>query len=380
MSRRGRWLTAGVVATALVASSARAADESPVVQALADRLSEELAQLEAAASIQTRLVELDRQAGGVDHAADVADRASSEGGRKLAAYRRTRAEREALARDRARSLYKLARGGALRLYVEQAGSPSPTDRRVPVGRSLRFLLRHDALELSIHRRSQRRQEGEIAEAARELRMLGAGALVRAMQEHVLVSASERLDASLDRARSARKEATAAAGSQGWLRLHPELEQVRQTWQSLQKMRGLEAAAALERPVAGRVVAGFGEDEDLATGVSVLRNGVELHAWPNRRVAAFADGTVSMVTTIPGMEEAVILDHGAGQYSLTARLWRLSVREGDRVRAGERIGYVAPKTIDDGLGSTLYFELRHAGKPIDPEPYLARARARASRDE
>jgi septal ring factor EnvC (AmiA/AmiB activator) len=69
---------------------------------------------------------------------------------------------------------------------------------------------------------------------------------------------------------------------------------------------------------------------------------------------------------------VVIDHGAGQYSLTARLWRVELQEGQQVEAGAIVGRVAPKGIDDGLGTTVYIELRHGEKPIDPTPYLVRA--------
>jgi septal ring factor EnvC (AmiA/AmiB activator) len=89
----------------------------------------------------------------------------------------------------------------------------------------------------------------------------------------------------------------------------------------------------------------------------------------------ADGRVVMVTALPGFENVVVLDHGGGQYTLTARLWDIGVEEGQELEGGDLLGRVAAKPLDDGLGSTVYIELRHGEKPVDPTQYLKRARRR-----
>jgi murein DD-endopeptidase MepM/ murein hydrolase activator NlpD len=64
---------------------------------------------------------------------------------------------------------------------------------------------------------------------------------------------------------------------------------------------------------------------------------------------------------------VILDHDNDYYTLYAHLAEIQVKEGDDVRQGHRIGTVG----DTGSieGPRLYFEVRHQGKPQDPESWL-----------
>ena len=102
---------------------------------------------------------------------------------------------------------------------------------------------------------------------------------------------------------------------------------------------------------------------------MVRNGVELAARRDEEVRAPAAGRVVMVAELPGFEQVVVIDHGAQRLSMLGRLWKLTVAEGDDVEAGAALGRVAPKALDDGLGTTAYLELRHGDKPVDPAPRL-----------
>jgi len=88
----------------------------------------------------------------------------------------------------------------------------------------------------------------------------------------------------------------------------------------------------------------------------------------------------MVSRLPGYEEVVVIDHGDGVLTLTGRLWRLQVAQGELVERGEVLGQVAPKAVDDGLGTTVYVELRHGERPVDPTPRLSPASATTMKRE
>jgi septal ring factor EnvC (AmiA/AmiB activator) len=51
------------------------------------------------------------------------------------------------------------------------------------------------------------------------------------------------------------------------------------------------------------------------------------------------------------------------------LLAVAVEEGDELDAGALLGRAGPKAIDDGLGTSVYVELRHGQRPIDPAPWL-----------
>lgn len=358
---------------------------SPAASAGWRRSARELAQLlqreatltQTAADVHRGLSELDRERASLEYTLAVLDHAGRESMRRLDAYRRVRGVRERNARARARALYKLSRGRLARLAFEDLSSgKSRSSARVQQGRALRFLVRHDLRELAVRERAEARARSELVAAARELQALSALTMVQSMQEHALVTTEVALDPELSRAHRRRRRVL-EDGDERALRANRKLLRlVHRNWNELRSLRGLDAAGELLLPVPGFTVGDFGPYEDRVLRLPMVRNGVELRARKNETVRAMADGRVVMVTELPGYEQVVVVDHGGGQYTLTARLWQIVVEEGEEIKAGDALGAVAPKTVDDGLGRTVYLELRHGEKPIDPGPYLRRARRRA----
>ena len=68
---------------------------------------------------------------------------------------------------------------------------------------------------------------------------------------------------------------------------------------------------------------------------------------------------------------VIVQHGAGDYSVYASLNNASVRTGASIRKGDAIGTVG--TSDPDLRPHLHFEIRPQGRAVDPESWLRGAR-------
>lgn len=101
----------------------------------------------------------------------------------------------------------------------------------------------------------------------------------------------------------------------------------------------------------------------ATG-SNYHDGLDITAAKGTMVRAAAAGTVKFA----GKEKEqfgnlVVLDHGDGWFTAYGFLSRVTVKEGARVAAGERIGLVGNTGL--AKGSELHFEVRRDGKPIDP---------------
>lgn len=338
-------------------------------------LRKELGLTQTQAELHRALTILDRERSSLEYTSTVLDHAGKESMRKLAAYRAVRVEREQTARDRGRALYKLARGGVARLAFEglQRDTESTGSERIVRGRMLRFLVQHDLEELAIHRRAEDRASGELVAASRELQSLSAMSTVQTMQGQVLVRAQDALDPQLRKTIRKRRRVARRADDKANRANRALLSMVKSNWRELRSLRGLDGASSLVRPVRGKAVGVFGEYEDKVLRLPMVRNGVELAVRRNERVRAMADGRVVLVTKLPGYEDVVVIDHGGGQYTLTARVWEISVAEGDEIEAGAVIARAAPKSVDDGLGRTIYVELRHGEKPIDPTPYLKRSR-------
>jgi septal ring factor EnvC (AmiA/AmiB activator) len=125
-----------------------------------------------------------------------------------------------------------------------------------------------------------------------------------------------------------------------------------------KLRG-----KLAWPAAGRVVSRFGETR--AGGIKW--DGMLLAGEQGAAVRAVSSGRVVYADWLPGLGLLTIIDHGDGYLSLYAHNERLYKSVGERVVAGDQIGAVG----DTGGRSRpeLYFEIRKAGKPIDPRPWF-----------
>ncbi|MFO0633124.1 MAG: M23 family metallopeptidase [Nannocystaceae bacterium] len=362
---------AGAATTAIAAP--RRARELGVQ--LVDTLQRELGLTRSSAEIHRGLEALDREQSSLQYTAALLDHASSESMRRLSAYAEGTDARELRLRSRARSLYKLARGGAARLaFGERFGDEAEgaTAQRLAQARSLRELVRHDLHELSSHRRARARARAELLSASRELAALATVGSIYTMQGEVLHHAGAAIDPQVEGAVRSRKLALRRSPKSARQANRELVKLVKANWSELEQLRGLDGARSLRRPVIGNVVGRFGTYLDRVLAVPVVRNGVELTAAREETVFAMATGRVVMVTELPEYGEAVVIEHGGGQYSLTARLWKIAVAPGDAVEPGTVLGRAAPKAIDDGLGPTIYVELRHGERPVDPEPYLRRA--------
>lgn len=374
---RAAKIVAGLALSCLVVGTAHAEDLwDRASNRLSAALERELGLTRTAAEVARALAELDRERESLAYTATVLDHAGRESMRRLDAYRRTRNDREARVRERARVLYKLARGGIARLALADLDPDAEKQNadRVARARTLRVLVRHDLDELAIHRRAESRAAAELVAAARELQAMSTVTLVESMQEHALVTAEQRLEPELTAALGKRRSIAAITDALSLQASGTMLRLVEANWKELRSLKGLSGTATLVRPVPGRVVGKFGAYEDPILRLPLQRNGVELAARTGEPVRALAAGRVVVVSRLPGFEDIVVVDHGGAQYSLLGRLWQVAVKEGAQVEAGDVLAKVAPKSIDDGLGTTLYVELRHGEKPVDPSPYLRRAPA------
>jgi septal ring factor EnvC (AmiA/AmiB activator) len=128
-----------------------------------------------------------------------------------------------------------------------------------------------------------------------------------------------------------------------------------------KLRG-----KLAWPVAGKLLASFGQTR--AGGVKW--DGVLLSGAQGSAVHAVYHGRVVYADWLSGLGLLTIIDHGDGYLSLYGHNERLYKEVGERVTAGDTIATVG----DSGGRSTpaLYFEIRKAGRPIDPKPWFKNA--------
>jgi septal ring factor EnvC (AmiA/AmiB activator) len=100
----------------------------------------------------------------------------------------------------------------------------------------------------------------------------------------------------------------------------------------------------------------------------MQNGIEIEAPSLAPVGAVYDGHVVFASWFQGYGKLLIIGHPGNVYSLYGHLSDIKVKEGDIVNRGEEVGWVG----DTGSlsGTSLYFEIREDGQPVDPEEWLA----------
>ena len=120
------------------------------------------------------------------------------------------------------------------------------------------------------------------------------------------------------------------------------------------------------PTQGRIQDMFGKPRDSGKTKS---NGVLIHAEEGRDIRAVSYGRVAYADWLRGYGLLLILDHGDGYMSLYGHNQSLHKETGEWVETGELIASVGKSGGEDK--ASLYFEIRHNGKPTNPSQWCKR---------
>ena len=130
---------------------------------------------------------------------------------------------------------------------------------------------------------------------------------------------------------------------------------------------LAGAPRLTWPTDGAVMSAFGSAL-IGKPNAPANRGIDLGAYKGMTVRAAAGGRVIFAGHEPDrFGLLLVIDHGGGWVSAYAYLGDLTVKEGQMVRAGERIARVGAS--GEARRPTLHLELRKDNVPLDPMPYL-----------
>lgn len=121
-----------------------------------------------------------------------------------------------------------------------------------------------------------------------------------------------------------------------------------------------APPAFGWPARGRVVARFGGQGVLSTGIGIAGSaGQDI-------VAAAAGRIVYAGSGLPDYGQLVIIEHNESWLTAYGHNRRVLVAQGDAVARGQKIGEMGEGL---GRGPVLYFEIRRNGDPLDPLAFL-----------
>lgn len=120
------------------------------------------------------------------------------------------------------------------------------------------------------------------------------------------------------------------------------------------------------PTRGRIIKHFGRPRDAG---SLRWSGVVIAAPEGADVLAVAGGRVAFSDWLRGFGLLLIIDHGDGFMSLYGYNESLYKETGDWVESGEAVATVG--TSGAQQRSSLYFEIRREGKPVNPVKWCLR---------
>jgi septal ring factor EnvC (AmiA/AmiB activator) len=121
------------------------------------------------------------------------------------------------------------------------------------------------------------------------------------------------------------------------------------------------------PVHGEAMVPYGKNKKLRSNTSVLKSGIEIKAKAKDTPKVVAGGRVVFADKFKGYGKLVIIDHGSGYHSLYGNLSEVSLEKGNIVITGFKVGTIlTSKTLNV---PTLYFEIRHKGRSVDPLEWL-----------
>jgi len=138
-----------------------------------------------------------------------------------------------------------------------------------------------------------------------------------------------------------------------------------------------AGLPLLRPVQGVETQPFGcTNFGLETPTSGcpggFHTGVDLADPQGTPIHAAADGIAYPLPDYQYYGNHVLIQHVGGLSTLYAHMVRINVGWGQPVKRGDLIGWVG--STGNSTGPHLHFEVRFAGAPVDPTPYLEGAPA------
>jgi murein DD-endopeptidase MepM/ murein hydrolase activator NlpD len=121
------------------------------------------------------------------------------------------------------------------------------------------------------------------------------------------------------------------------------------------------------PVTGTITSPFGWRSNPFGGAPEFHQGLDIAAPTGTTVTAAAGGTVIMAQWYGGYGNYILIDHGGGYSTGYGHLSAIYVGPGQAVVRGQAIGAVG--STGQSTGPHLHFEVRIAGKPVDPAPRL-----------
>jgi len=121
---------------------------------------------------------------------------------------------------------------------------------------------------------------------------------------------------------------------------------------------------LPYPFKGKII---GDQKILGSARPGGYKGIVIEGVPSSDVKVIFPGVVAFSGRLKGYGELVIINHGSRFFTVSAHLSQRSKIEGTVVKEGDILGQIGGKGTSGG--ARLYFEIRRAGKSLNPQEWL-----------
>ncbi|MBZ0114213.1 MAG: peptidoglycan DD-metalloendopeptidase family protein [Thermoanaerobaculia bacterium] len=262
-------------------------------------------------------------------------------------------------RNRLGALYRLGRGGYLRLVLSLQNSR----QALPALRQLRYFARRDGKALDRFVETKARlavEEKELDVERQRVETWAQEEEERRSELATIESKQSRLLARLQtEQKSLQSESKDLADKErklsNFLAFLYGRNQGPQAGAPIQSFRGV-----LDWPVRATVSVPFGPRVDPRYKTKTPHNGLEFNTASGEDVKAVYAGKVLFAAPFKGYGPTVIINHPDKAFSLYAGLGSLQVGVGDVISLGQVVGRSA---------ESLYFEIRVENRPEDPRLWL-----------
>jgi murein DD-endopeptidase MepM/ murein hydrolase activator NlpD len=123
-----------------------------------------------------------------------------------------------------------------------------------------------------------------------------------------------------------------------------------------------------KPVDAPVTGGFGDSRVYDGGRAAWRHkGLDMGAKKGTPVRADSDGVIVSASVTKAYGNIVIIDHGAGIYSMYFHMQKLYVKKNDSVSKGDIIGNVGNEGLS--TGPHLHWQINVCKIPVNPAEFL-----------
>jgi len=262
------------------------------------------------------------------------------------------------------ALYKYARKGYIKILAD-VSEPDQFWQRVKYLKAIteedrKVLLKLAGEELEYKRRISRTKE-----------QLEKKKVIKNKEEMRLASLRKGLEKQVIRLMKTHKEKEFYETAVKELRLAAQdLKQAllkiekKEVYNTSQSSRFANAKHQLPFPIEGKVIRA---KKLSGSAMPNLNKGIFIEGTSDTRVKAVFPGRVDFSGLLKGYGEIVIISHGSRFFTISAQLSQRKKKEGDMVELGEVIGLVGRNK--SSKKARLYFEIRKAGKSLDPLRWL-----------